>query len=837
MIYNLGRVVPLFKGAYDAATTYTFLDVVFYDNSSFVALGNTTGNLPTDTDYWLPVALKGTTQDVTPEQMATIISEVETYMGTTDFVQDANYQHIDIVDNLNSTDTNKALSAKQGNVLKETIYGTNDTTEGDDILSSFLDVGAFGFKNASSGSPSSTVVYYYNYGNTRAKRLTITTFASLELKKYRYLRITGSSTGYYSYVTFLKKDRPTTNNMTYQDLVDGGYLSSVHYDAAHVAIAVPNGQTKDIEIPLDAKSVVVAGRLSTDSNTLSTTVRVPSSIKPYGLLQPDNVYYQVAIPDGYVKSNMIGDGEVKTNDIADGAINGDKLEDDLVRKEMTSSTNEYFSFNLLDFNNLTTGYINSNGTVTTVSNYYTTHYIKLDGKKVYWGMGFISSYGSYSSVGGCVYDANKTKIRVFGAGSSGSYDPITANEGAEYIRLTYTGNYTQRFVVYAKSDGTNPMSGYTSITTDMIDDYYRDQIINNASINIRFPKENVPETIPAISMCGQNGVLKKYTSITGGNYVYVANTEYPSYIKCNHTISFKGNIANAMSGSDSIKFGINRNSTEGKILEITPTAARIRRYDSTNGYTTNVSFNHGLTIKDFVMCEVSFNWYGGKMRIVSSGGYFVKEWNISEYSYTGNSQINYGRCFLEPSMDMTNVKISQSSDRFMKPVWVCGDSYTSMYAARWTNQLINNYGVDGFLIDGYPGAQSSAILTDLKKALQFGTPKYLVWCLGMNDNSVLWKYCATELECMCRERGITLIYQTIPQPVSTTTNASEKPIINNYITQSGYRYIDAYSAVCKDDNGTWYDGMLDDGIHPTVLGAQALAGQVLVDFPEIANYK
>ena len=125
MIYNLGRVVPLFKGNYDAATTYCFLDVVYYDNSSFVALDTTTGNIPTDTEHWLPVALKGTTQNPTPAQMQQIISEVETYMHSTDFVYDPDYTHIDVINNLTSTSTTNALSANQGKVLNETIDGVS----------------------------------------------------------------------------------------------------------------------------------------------------------------------------------------------------------------------------------------------------------------------------------------------------------------------------------------------------------------------------------------------------------------------------------------------------------------------------------------------------------------------------------------------------------------------------------------------------------------------------------------------------------------------------------------------------------------------------------------
>lgn len=125
MIYNLGRVVPIFKGDYNSTTTYNFLDVVFYDNSSFVALDTTTGNLPTDTTHWLPVALKGTTQNPTPAQMQEIISAVETYITTNT-----------IVDNLKSTETDKSLSANQGNELSKRSHYMKIVGNGNTIAAS-----------------------------------------------------------------------------------------------------------------------------------------------------------------------------------------------------------------------------------------------------------------------------------------------------------------------------------------------------------------------------------------------------------------------------------------------------------------------------------------------------------------------------------------------------------------------------------------------------------------------------------------------------------------------------------------------------------------------------
>jgi hypothetical protein len=239
------------------------------------------------------------------------------------------------------------------------------------------------------------------------------------------------------------------------------------------------------------------------------------------------------------------------------------------------------------------------------------------------------------------------------------------------------------------------------------------------------------------------------------------------------------------------------------------------------------------------MCEVSFDWYGGKIRLISREGAFVQEWQNTQYAGQDNPQVNYGRVFLEPTVVLSNVKLSQSSDRFMKPVWVVGDSYTSMSSKRWTWQLINNFGIDGFLLSGYAGAPSEAMVAELQMLLRYGTPKYLYWCLGMNDGPAIWKCCSTEVEMLCRERGVTLVYQTIPRPSSDQGEGiGKKGIINNYIKESGYRYVDVFDAVTENpETGAWYSGMLDDGTHPTELGAKVIAGQVLVDFPEIANYK
>lgn len=56
---NLGRVAMLSKGEYSSIVTYENLDIVTYNGSSYVCIQDSTGNLPTDTEYFDILAEKG----------------------------------------------------------------------------------------------------------------------------------------------------------------------------------------------------------------------------------------------------------------------------------------------------------------------------------------------------------------------------------------------------------------------------------------------------------------------------------------------------------------------------------------------------------------------------------------------------------------------------------------------------------------------------------------------------------------------------------------------------------------------------------------------------------
>ena len=136
--------------------------------------------------------------------------------------------------------------------------------------------------------------------------------------------------------------------------------------------------------------------------------------------------------------------------------------------------------------------------------------------------------------------------------------------------------------------------------------------------------------------------------------------------------------------------------------------------------------------------------------------------------------------------------------------------------------------IKDFFLDGFAGIGSENLFNELERCLNYGTPKFLLWCAGMNDTYTTWSKYFEQLGNICKVKGITLVLQTIPWPTD-----GDKSDINNAIKASGYRYFDGYAAVSSDANGTWYTGYNADGTHTTEAGAVAMANRFLLDFPEI----
>ena len=181
-------------------------------------------------------------------------------------------------------------------------------------------------------------------------------------------------------------------------------------------------------------------------------------------------------------------------------------------------------------------------------------------------------------------------------------------------------------------------------------------------------------------------------------------------------------------------------------------------------------------------------------------------------------------------------KFTWSNPQVYKDVWLFGDSYFTFDSARWMYYLMNSDYADNALVNGVPGDRSLFAKNSLDTCLKMSRPKYLVWCLGMNDGgdgdvspSANWVAMKNKLIEYEKAYGFKLVFSTTPSvPI---INHEKK---NDWVRNSGYQYVDFASAVGADSDGVWYDGMLSaDGVHPTEKGAKALYARFMADFPQI----
>jgi len=324
------------------------------------------------------------------------------------------------------------------------------------------------------------------------------------------------------------------------------------------------------------------------------------------------------------------------------------------------------------------------------------------------------------------------------------------------------------------------------------------------------PSGDLPESTAAMS--------RTVANVNAGDVVSLeANA-----IKKNKTLTFDADITSL--GSIDLRHGKNVYGASNVVIDSTT----VKCYNYTTSSKLTSSFEHGLTISgDTNIVATVGNDSTLSISITSNGETFTQ----SEISWMGTN----GSIELESiNTTMTNLTLSWDCSDYEEEIWFFGDSYFSYSEARWPYYILQNY--DNFLLSGYPGATSSAMYSDFKTALTHGTPQYAVWCLGMNDpdssNAVnsSWKTYADKFIADCEAKGIIPILATVPN-VPDRVNYYK----NEYVKNSGYRYIDFASAVGGNEkDSSWYDGMLSsDGVHPAAAGAQALAAQVLIDLPEL----
>lgn len=246
---------------------------------------------------------------------------------------------------------------------------------------------------------------------------------------------------------------------------------------------------------------------------------------------------------------------------------------------------------------------------------------------------------------------------------------------------------------------------------------------------------------------------------------------------------------------------------------------------------TSTQLPHGLTLDTYIDLTVIVNdTKVGKLILNTLNGTYTKEVQIV-LGYKGGIFIRPINCTI------TNVLISFACADFRQPIWMFGDSYFSHTSTnRWTYWLIQ-WGFARCLMNAFPGERAEEAIVQVQNYIeQCGNPKYIVWCLGMNNPDTssavneTWMDCTNHLLEICKRYQITPIFATIPN-VPQYSNYYK----NEWVRNSGYRYIDFAKAVGAEEVGSsWYTGCLDeDNTHPAEPGARLLCLQALNDVPEL----
>lgn len=241
---------------------------------------------------------------------------------------------------------------------------------------------------------------------------------------------------------------------------------------------------------------------------------------------------------------------------------------------------------------------------------------------------------------------------------------------------------------------------------------------------------------------------------------------------------------------------------------------------------------HGLTIENNIQVLIKKNYnLTADITIISNGNSFTK--NVPWYDVTQSVQP-----FVQSSgSSLTNCVFTLTYADRNKKIYAFGDSYFNYSPSRWVYYANEQGFTKNMLLNGYPGEASFVGPgSDIESILKHGTPKFLLWCLGMNDGSdtndapnTQWKTGIDYVLSVCEEKGIIPILATIP----TVPNVNNEKK-NEWVRASGYRYIDFAKAVGANSSGVWYSGMLsNDNLHPTEQGAKALFMQAINDFPEM----
>ena len=406
---------------------------------------------------------------------------------------------------------------------------------------------------------------------------------------------------------------------------------------------------------------------------------------------------------------------------------------------------------------------------------------------------------------------------------------VTAGDVITYESTSSYGPFNIRFVDAYNgntrvSDACVNSINIKYIVPDGVDNVY--VTFSSANLSGKF---YIQRTIEETAVKGMNGLLEyvfKNGVWTAAADTLSANTDLIIAPQIDNKKNCVYDIYAEFSTFTSLKIAHGKAAYDSAYLIIDETYIKIYRY--TTSESLMKTYEHRLTFSDYISVHIDLK-HGiyASVTVKTNGGEF--EQNSAWFPGCRDEVTVSG------GQEMSNVKGSYFARDIYADTWIFGDSYLTIGDTRYPQHLINA-GYTNYLLCGFSGAKSMDEIISLRNLIEKCSPKRICWCLGMNDGdtetavNASWKTVYDEIVGICSSKNIELILATIPNVPSIRHDYK-----NAIVRASGYRYIDFAKAVNAEAVGaTWYADMLSsDNVHPTELGAKALASRILLDVPEI----
>ena len=398
-------------------------------------------------------------------------------------------------------------------------------------------------------------------------------------------------------------------------------------------------------------------------------------------------------------------------------------------------------------------------------------------------------------------------------------------EGVYWIRLSYAQSWSNSWCV---NKGTNVLPKeqrtFGLIRTDKLyDAAVTTEKLSDNAVTIDKLSEELKERVQSLpTIVKKNGAfVVKGELPSGGIWELPQNS-----IEVGEFITFSASIIGAFG---SLYIGHGRD--KGAYMKITPDT--ITFYSHVVSPMNEQIVEHGMNIENNIQVHIEKTKTAVVAIKLISNGISSKTFNYI-YWY-GNRGTPFVEC---ESGILSDCSFGWTCKAINSDIWAFGDSYFGVLGTnRWPAYLISDNHIN-LIVNGFSGQNSVSAYTDLTSLLTIGTPKKILWCLGMNDKdgstavNANWLNTYNALKALCENNNIELVLATIPT-VPTVINKFKNEIVRS----SGYRYIDFDKAVGADEStGAWFSDMLSsDGVHPSDSGALTLYNRAIADMPELLN--